>query len=78
MFDNEIDWVMRIDERLPVPGWPQGETEGMRLKMTQYKAEHIVGRMEVRECKCSRIKSVFRSVTRERGSVASNSQAEIQ
>jgi len=29
IFDNEIDWVLRIT-RIPVPGWPQGWTEGVR------------------------------------------------
>ena len=55
----------------------------MRRMMTQYKAEHIVGlrqlrkmeqRMQVFKCK----KSVFRSATRERVSVTSCPQAEIQ
>ena len=39
MFDNEIDWVMRIECVSPYQA-AQRRAEGMRLKMTQYKAEH--------------------------------------
>jgi hypothetical protein len=42
MFDNEIDWVMRIGCVSPYQ-LAARRAEGMRIWMTQYKAEHIVG-----------------------------------
>ncbi len=39
MFDNEIDWVMRIRILSLVPSAAR-HLEGMRVWMTQYKAEH--------------------------------------
>jgi hypothetical protein len=78
MFDNEIDWVMRIrcvsSYRLAL-----GLAEGMQGRMTRYKAEHkqrTVARRFMQSVQCK--KSVFRSITRERVSAASNPQAEIQ
>ena len=39
MFDNEIDWVMRIG---CAPSYPRAarQSEGVQIKMTRYKAEH--------------------------------------
>jgi hypothetical protein len=39
MFDNEIDWVMRIGSASPYQQAAR-QAEGMRWKMAQYKAEH--------------------------------------
>ena len=40
MFDNEIDWVMRI---WSVSSYqlPRGVLKGCKRQMTQYKAEHM-------------------------------------
>ena len=76
MFDNEIDWVMRIWHLSLVPA-AQKAVGRVSAQMTQYKAEHkqwIVVRRSRRSVQCK--KSVFRSAARERVSVASCSQAD--
>ncbi len=52
MFDNEIDWVMRIVSASSYQAAAR-QTEGMCASMTQYKAEHIVGPQRCGACKCS-------------------------
>ena len=52
MFDNEIDWVMRIRSASSYQA-AEGWAEGMRGSMTQYKAEHIVEPQRCGACKCS-------------------------
>ena len=75
MFDNEIDWVMRIKCASSYRRAAR-QAEGMRMTMTQLQGRAhcrvaAMRRMQVFKCK----KSVFRSATRERVSVASCSQA---
>jgi hypothetical protein len=81
MFDNEIDWVMRIKCASSYRRAAR-QAEGMRMTMTQLQgrahckaaASNRCGVSKSVQCK----KSVFRSATRERVSVASCSQANYQ
>jgi hypothetical protein len=76
MFDNKIDWVMRIGSASPYRR-PQGCPWDAK-KIAQYKAEHIVGLQQCGDASVQCKKSVFRSIIRACVSTASDSQAEIQ
>jgi hypothetical protein len=77
MFDNEIDWVMRIHCASPYQQAARFAEE-MQEWMTRYKAEHkqwIVASRWFRQSVQSK-KSVFRSAIKERVSVIDCSQAD--
>jgi hypothetical protein len=77
MFDNEIDWVMRIHCVSP---YQQAArlAEEMQMWMTRYKAEHkqwiVASRRFRQSVQCK--KSVFRSAIKERVSVFDCPQAD--
>ena len=74
MFDNEIDWVTRLECRSAAvrrDGWRYFQT---RLNTRPSTCELV---QVTNSGKCSSKKSVFRSATRERVSVASCSQADL-
>ena len=50
MFDNEIDWVMRILSVSPYQADRKVCLKGCDFEMTQYKAEHIVGSRSFLSC----------------------------
>jgi hypothetical protein len=52
MFDNEIDWVMRIRHDSLVPAAAR-QLAGFNAWMTQYKAEHIAKPQQCGVSKCS-------------------------
>ena len=63
MFDNEIDWVMRIGHLSLVLAAEEAAGRTTVL-MTQYKAEHIVGLQQAiaaANASVQCMKSVFRS-----------------
>jgi hypothetical protein len=80
MFDNEIDWVTRLERCLPVLNCREVDENGAAKSKHVYiqGRAHAIGLVQVTDSgKCSSKKSVFRSATRQRVSVTSCSQADL-
>jgi hypothetical protein len=81
MFDNEIDWVKRIESvlarvsRREAPGF--WALISLNVALIQGRAQAMSYCKLITQAKCSSKKSVFRSATRPRVSVTSCSQADL-
>ena len=76
MFDNEIDWVTRL-ENAALSAVRRARAAQDFLNTFEYKAEHKQLSYANNSGKCSSKKSVFRSATRWRVSATSCSQADL-